>query len=187
MEVAMPGYRLPLAIVGALVAFTASAAMAQSLPQYRDSRTGTLWTPVLNEQIEQQEAYIPDPSVDRAFDPRSQNVRIQGTVVQHPRGNLMGTVPITAGPAVPLMTLDLPSLQVIPQRHWLTILYVTNNSAGTIDAVVGCHFTNQGRTVETTRVIVPPAGPGERLGLPVRGPRYDIFVDQVSCQLLSPA
>lgn len=189
----MTRHRLSLVMMGALAVFGTSAALAQDLPQYRDSRTGTLWTPVLNEQSEQQpppppqQVYVPDPSVDRAFDPRSQNARVPGVVVQHPRANLMGTVPITAGPSVPLMTMDLPSLQVIPQRHWLTILYVTNNSATTIDAVVGCRFTNQGRTVETTRVIVPPAGPGERLGLPVRGPQYNIFVDQVSCQLLSPA
>ena len=181
--------RLSLAIVGILAALGVSAALAQDMPQYRDSRTGKVWMPVLNEQYDpQQEAFVPDDdAVNRAFDPRNQNVRVPGVIVQHPRANLMGTVPITAGPSVPLMTLDLPSLQVIPARHWLTILYVTNNSGGTIDPVVGCRFTNQGHTVEATRIVVPPAGPGERLGVPVRGPRSDIFVDRVTCQLLSPA
>src|SRR5579872_3224619 len=186
----MPRHRLSLAVMGVVAVVGASAALAQDLPQVRDSRTGTYWRPVLNEQNlrEQEEANVPpDAAVNRAFDPRSQDVKIPGTIVQHPRANLMGTVPITAGPSVPLMTLDLPSLQVIPSRHWLTILYVTNNSAGTIEAVVGCRFINQGRTVEATRVVIPPAGPGERLGVPVRGPRYDIFVDRVACELISPA
>jgi hypothetical protein len=180
---------LSLAIAGALAVLGVSAAVAQDMPQYRDSRTGKVWTPIVNEQYDQQqEASVPDDdAINRAFDPRSQDVRVPGVIVQHPRANVMGTVPITAGPSVPLVTLDLPSLQVLPARHWLTILYVTNNSAGTIDAVVGCRFTNQGRTVEATRVVVPPAGPGERLGVAVRGPRYDIFVDRVACQLLSPA
>jgi hypothetical protein len=179
----MSRHTVSIFLLSALAAVLASAAAAQDMPQYRDSRTGKVWVPVLNEQ---EEASLSDNSVNRAFDPSNQRIRVQGVVVQHPRANLMGTVPITAGPTVPLATLDAPSLQVIPARHWVTILYVTNNSGSTIDAVIGCHFTNQGRPVEDTRVMVPPAGPGERLGMAVRGPRYDVFVDQVTCQLLSP-
>jgi len=33
---------------------------------------------------------------------------------------------------------------------------------------------------------VPTAGPGERLGLAVRGPRVDTFVDKVVCVPMSP-
>ncbi len=178
----MARYPISTIVLGALGALGVTAAAAQDLPQYRDSRTGKVWVPVLNED----DSSMSDESVNRAFDPNSQRVRVPGTVVQHPRANLMGTVPMTAGPTVPLVTIDTPSLQVIPARHWVAILYVTNNTVGTVDAVVGCHFTNQGHTVENTRIIVPPAGPGERLGMAVRGPRYDIFVDQVACQLLSP-
>jgi len=111
---------------------------------------------------------------------------VPGTVVQRPRAQLLAVVPITAGPTVPLITLDAPSLQAIPSQHWLAILYVTNNSANTVDAVVDCHFTNQGAKVEDARLLVPPAGPGERLGVPVRGPRTDLFVDRVICELMSP-
>ena len=127
-----------------------------------------------------------DPAVDNAFDPRSQIAMVPGVVVQRPRANLMGVVPITAGPTVPLITLDAPSLQAIPGQHWLAILYVTNNSANTVDAVVDCRFANGGQKVQDARVLVPPAGPGERLGVPVRGPRTDLFVDRVTCQLRSP-
>jgi hypothetical protein len=179
----MTHHRTSSLVLGALAALGVSAAAAQDLPQYRDGRTGTVWQP----NFQEQEASVPsDAPVNRAFDPSSQNVRVPGVVVQHPRANLMGTVPITAGPTVPPATLDVPSLQVIPARHWVSIIYVTNNTGITIDAVVSCTFANQGRTVEVTRVMVPPAGPGERLGVPVRGPRYDIFVDSVGCQLLSP-
>jgi len=49
--------------------------------------------------------------------------------------------------------------------HWLAILYLTNNSANTVDAVVDCHFTNQGAKVEDVRLLVPRQS-GERLGVP---------------------
>ena len=65
-------------------------------------------------------------------------------------------------------------------------LYVTNNSAGDVNAQVGCTFTNGGRSVQETRVIVPTAGPGQRLGMPVYGPRTDVFVDRVLCRVLTP-
>jgi hypothetical protein len=176
--------RLTTLTLGAIFALGGVAAMAQGLPQLRDSRTGKIWTP----EIANEEPAFAGPSgdVNKAFDPRAQNVRVEGLVVQHPRANLMGTVPITAGPSVPIVTLDAPSLQVVPGRNWLSILYVTNNSATTVDAVVACHFTKGDQQVEDTRVIVPPAGPGERLGVPVRGPRYDIFIDRVTCQLMAP-
>jgi hypothetical protein len=98
----------------------------------------------------------------------------------------MGTVPMTAGPSVPIMTLDTPSLQAVPAERWIAILYVTNNSAGTINPIVDCHFTNNGQKVESIRAMVPTAGPGERLGFAVRGPRVDMFVDKVTCLPMAP-
>jgi len=180
MKSAMPWTTLAL---GAALALGGTA-VAQDMPQVRDSRTGKVWVPE-PVNVEQAPA-APSSYADRAFDPHAQNVKVEGIVVQHPRANLMGTVPITAGPTVPLVTLDTPSLQVLPGRHWLSILYVTNNSGSSVNAVVACHFTNHGRDVEDTRIVVPTAGPGERLGVPVRGPRYDVFVDRVSCQLMTP-
>lgn len=167
----------------AVVALAVSCAPAQQAPQIRDARTGKVWTP---------EPVCVEPSQassysNKAFDPSGQSVQAEGPVVQHPRAQVMDTVPTTAGPTVPLMTLDVPSLQVLPGQHWLSILYVTNNSANTVNTVVACHFANGGRQVEDVRVIMPPAGPGERLGVPVHGPRYDIFVDHVACDVITPA
>jgi len=176
------GRIFPLAVlVGA--AGLAFSALAQ-VPEFRDSRTGKIWTPELSEAVNPDGS--PKTNVDRAFDPRSQTARIEGVVVQRPRANLMGTVPMTAGPSVPIVGLDAPTLQAIPGQHWLTVLYVTNNSSATVDVVVGCNFTNQGQRVFETRVIVPPAGPGERLGVPVRGPQTDLFVDKVLCMVMAP-
>jgi hypothetical protein len=98
----------------------------------------------------------------------------------------MGTVPITAGPTVPVMVIDSPWLQAVPQQNWLSVLYVTNNSANVVEGVVGCTFTNGGRPVQDTRVVLQPSGPGERWGFPVYGPPVTTFVDRVTCRLLSP-
>lgn len=176
--------RLVLAgLVGSgLIGFgPAGTAMAQ---EFRDSRTGKVWTPdyVQGDLTEAN----PNAAVNRAFDPRAQGGAVPGVVVQHPHAKLMGTVPFTAGPSVPIVDVDAPSLQAIPGRHWLAVLYVTNNSAGTVNVVLDCHFTNHGAKVEDTRVLVPPAGPGERLGIPVRGPQTDLFVDRVSCAVVTP-
>ena len=127
--------KLATSTLGTILALGAVAAIAQDLPQFRDNRTGKLWTPeIVNEEASAPTS--PNAYVNRAFDPRAQNVMVEGVVVQHPRANLMGIVPITAGPSVPIATLDAPSLQVIPGRHWLSIVYVTNNSGATIEPVV---------------------------------------------------
>lgn len=172
-----------LALGGLIGLGLVGTAMAQ---EFRDSRTGRTWTPNLQVQ-EDMAAANPNAPVNRAFDPRSQGTVVPGIVVQHPHAQLMGTVPFTAGPSVPIVDVDAPSLQAIPAQHWLAVLYVTNNSANTVNVVLDCHFTNGGAKVEDTRVLVPPAGPGERLGVPVRGPRTDLFVDRVSCNVVTPS
>jgi hypothetical protein len=176
-----------LAAGGLLACGLAASAMAQNVaagvPQFTDSRTGKVWTPDVEVPGQPTD---PGAYVNRAFDPRSQSGIVEGVVVQHPRATLMGTVPITAGPTVPIVVLDAPSLQAIPGRHWLAVLYVTNNSGGTIDAVVACDFTNNGQMVQSTRVMVPPAGPGERLGMAVRGPATELFVDRATCRVITP-
>jgi hypothetical protein len=171
-----------------MMAASASAqniAVRPAMGQLTDTRTGKVWTP----SWDSEDAYQPtDPShpVNREFNPRNQAASVPGTLVQRPRANLMGTVPMIAGPTVPLMTIDAPSLQAVPGQRWISILYVTNNSANSIDAIVDCHFTNHGQKVESIRVYVPTAGPGERLGMAVRGPRIDMFVDKVVCVPMSP-
>ena len=176
---------LALCSLAAMVLAVSALAQSNSNPQFRDARTGKVWTPQFNEQD-----VNPDPNpnayVNRAFDPRGQSAVVEGVVVQHPRANLMGVIPITAGPNVPIVTIDAPSLQAIPGRHWMTVVYVSNNSANTVDIVVGCQFTNHGQKVQDTRIIVPPAGPGERLGVAVRGPQTELFVDAVLCRVMTP-
>jgi hypothetical protein len=163
----------------------AASALAQTPGEFRDERTGKVWTP---ETVSQDNKLAPPTAErDKAFDPRSQMAIVEGVTVQRPRANLMGVLPITAGPSVPIATLDGASPQAVPGERWLAVIYITNNSAKVVNPVVGCTFTNAGRKVEDTRVIVPPAGPGERLGVPVYGPRVDLFVDQVLCRIMSPA
>ena len=162
---------------------------ANGMTQFKDEKTGKVWTPEnvsKDNQTPAQQAAVPSTSADKAFDPNSQTVGTQ-MVVQRPRGNLMGMVPITAGPSVPTVVIDSPWLQAVPQQNWLSVLYITNNSANDVDPVVGCVFTNGGRPVQDTRVVLSPAGPGERWGVPVYGPPVSTFVDRVTCRLLSPA
>lgn len=161
---------------------------ANGVTQFKDERTGKVWTPEnvsKDNQTPQQQAAMPKTSADKAFDPSAQSVGTQ-VVVQRPRGNLMGTVPITAGPTVPAVVIDSPWLQAVPQQNWLSVVYVTNNSGNVVDPIVGCTFTNGGRPVQDTRVVLSPAGPGERWGVPVYGPPVSTFVDLVTCRLLSP-
>lgn len=181
--------------IGAFASVAAAATVAaQSYPQFRDSRTGTLWTPQRVEQdnrLSRDNSLEPSnqPSIpaDNAFRPHAQIVTAKAITVQRPRANVMGTVPITAGPNVPVVTIDSPSLQAIPGDRWLTVLYVTNNSATAVQPQIGCTFTNGSRSVQEARVIVPTTAPGARLGVPVYGPRTDIFVDRVLCRVLAPS
>ncbi len=187
-------------LAGSLLVVSAASAFAQApgtvgagvsangVTQFKDERTGKVWTPEnvsKDNQTPQQQAAMPKTPADKAFDPSAQSVGTQ-IVVQRPRGNLMGTVPITAGPTVPAVVIDSPWLQAVPQQNWLSVVYVTNNSGDVVDPVVGCTFTNGGRPVQDTRIVLTPAGPGERWGVPVYGPPVSTFVDRVTCRLLSP-
>jgi len=168
-------------VAGLVLAVPAMAQNVAARPgapgQLTDTRTGKVWTPAWNSEDARQPT---DPShpVNREFNPRSQTASVPGMIEQRPRATLMGTVPI--------MTVDSPSLQAVPNERWIAILYVTNNSGGSIDPIVDCHFTNNGQKVESIRALVPTAGPGERLGFAVRGPRVDMFVDKVTCLPMAP-
>ena len=171
-------------VSGFTAASPATSAVAQT--QFRDEKTGKIWTPDnVSKDNQLRPANEPSTTADRAFDPNAQ-IATANVVVQRPPATVLGTVPITAGPTVPLVTLESPSLQAIPGDRWLAPIYVTNNSGAVASAQVGCTFTNGGRSVQETRVIVPTAGPGQRLGMPVYGPRTDVFVDRVLCRVLTP-
>ncbi|MBV8186388.1 MAG: hypothetical protein JOY64_16325 [Alphaproteobacteria bacterium] len=196
-----PLFRLSLAACAGVALATAAAAtlaqtsvtvdVTQNPPtQYRDERTGTVWAPGVDNRLSRDNRLEPSdqPSTpaDKAFDPGSQVAIAEPLVVQRPQATLMGTVPITAGPNVPVVTLDGPTLKAMPGDRWLTVLYVTNNSGVAVDSQVGCTFTNGGRAVQEARVVVPTAGPGQRLGMAVYGPRTEVFVDRVLCRVLTP-
>ena len=83
----------------------------------------------------------------------------------------MGVVPITAGPTVPIVVIDSPTLQAVPGDRWVAPLYLTNNSGADANAQIGCTFTNASRPVQETRIIAPTAGPGQRLAFAAYGPR----------------
>lgn len=175
---------ITLGIVGAS-ALLVTAALGQT--QFRDERTGQVWTPDnVSQDNRPRPANEPRTAADRAFDPSAQVATANGIDIQRPAATLMGTVPITAGPSVPVAVLESPSLQAVPGGRWVAPLYVTNNSAGDVNAQVGCTFTNGGRSVQEARVVVPTAHAGQRLATVVYGPRTEVFVDRVLCRLLTP-
>jgi hypothetical protein len=150
-------------------------------PQFRDPKTGQIWTPG---NVGGQSG--PNTPADRAFDPQRQTAAVKGTVVQTPAVTLLGTVPITAGPTVPIATIDDASLTAIPSQRWQVVLYLNNNSAATISPVIECRFTNSGTSVQDVRANLPPVGAGQRVGLTVNGPQTNLFVDRAECRLASP-
>ena len=95
-------------------------------------------------------------------------------------------MPITAGPSMPIVTIEGPSLEALPGDRWLTVLYVINNSGFVVEPQIDCAFSNGGRTVQETHVMVPTTAAGTRLSVPVYGPRVDAYVDRVTCRVASP-
>jgi hypothetical protein len=179
-------HSLTAMLVGGVAALAvASSAMAQA--QFRDEKTGKIWTPDnVSKETQLRPSNEPVTPADRAFDPNAQIATATGVVVQRPAANLMGVVPITAGPTVPLVMIETPQLQAIPGDHWVAPIYFTNNSGAEINAQLGCTFTNGSRPVQENRIVVPTAGPGQRLAFVAYGPRTDIFVDRVACRVLTP-
>lgn len=172
-------------LVGVATVVVAASAFAQA--QFRDDKTGKTWTPEnVGKESRLRPANEPTTAADRAFDPNAQIATANGIVVQRPSATLMGVAPITAGPTVPLVTLEAPRLQAIPGDRWVAPLYLTNNSGAEVNAQLGCTFTNGSRPVQESRVVVPTAGAGQRLAFVAYGPRTDIFVDHVICRVLTP-
>jgi hypothetical protein len=151
-------------------------------PQFRDPRTGQIWTP---ENVGDQSG--PNTPADRAFNPQTQTTVANGPVVQTPAVTIVGTVPITAGPTVPIAIIDDASLTAIPSQRWQVVLYLNNNSAATINPIIECRFTNSGNSVQDVRANLPPVGAGQRVGLVVYGPPTNLFVDRAECRLVSPS
>jgi hypothetical protein len=184
---------VPKILVGLIAMTVASAALAQAnrasldvgtstgVPEFRDPKTGQVWTP---ETVGQDGRPLAGPE-DKAFDPRAQNVPAM-IAEQRVRGRPVGSVPITAGPTVPIVAMDSPTLRAVPGQRWQVVMYLDNNSNQTVEPVIQCRFLNGGNTVMDTRAKVTPTGPGIRQGLLIYGPRVDAFVDRASCNVISP-
>jgi hypothetical protein len=181
-------------IVAGVVGLTmASAAPAQpprssvdvpatsGVPEFRDPKTGQIWTPL---NVGQQSG--PPTPADIGFDPLGQAVYVQGVVTQRPSVVPLSSVPITAGPTVPIVNLGGATLRAVPGKRWQVVLYLDNNSAAIVVPLLKCRFTNAGKLVEETHVLVPPVGAGLRVGMIVHGPKTDLFVDRATCAVTSP-
>ena len=62
----------------------------------------------------------------------------------------LSSVPITAGPTVPIVNLDGATLSAIAGKRWQVVLYLDNNSADPVLPVIKCRFTDAGKQVEQT-------------------------------------
>ncbi|MGZ5909690.1 MAG: hypothetical protein ACXWLB_07420 [Reyranella sp.] len=149
--------------------------------EFKDPKTGQVWTP---ETVSQDGKPLTGPD-DKAFNPQAQNVPLQ-VFDQRVRGRAVGTVPITAGPTVPIVAMDNASLRAVPGQRWQVVMYLDNNSGNAVSPVIQCAFTNAGKPVMDTRATADPIGPGVRQGLLIYGPRVDVFVDRASCRIASP-
>ena len=177
-------------VVGLAIAVTAQAQaprasvdvpVSPGTPDYRDPATGRVWTPANVGGVSG-----PNTPADRAFDPLAQAQVVEGTVIQSPMTMQLGTVPITAGPTVPVVSIANPSLQAVPGQRWQMVMYLSNNSGQTVNPVLTCRFTNSGQVVETTRAVLPPVAGGARVGFTVYGPKTNLYVDHSGCQVNQP-
>lgn len=184
---------LPLIVATMFVAWPASAQLprkpvtaaaqpaAPGVPSFRDPKTGQVWTP---DNVG--EGGKPVAPEDRAFNPSGQAVNVGKVYEQNAQVRIVGKVPITAGPTVPLVEIDDPQLTVQPGARWRVVLYLQNNSASTLAPSLDCRFTNGGNPVLASYVLIAPVAGGDRVGLTFFGPPSDIYVDSASCSVLSP-
>jgi len=128
----------------------------------------------------------PNAAVDQAFDPLAQATVVEGTVVQQPRVTETGTVPVTAGPTVPIVSFGNVTLRVVAGQRWQMPMTLVNNSGQTVSPILTCRFTNSGQVVETTRALLPPVPGGTRVSFTVYGPKTNFFVDHAGCQVDQP-
>jgi hypothetical protein len=157
------------------------AAVTSGLPDYRDPMTGRIWTPANVGGV----GGLNTPA-DRAFDPLAQATVVEGTVLQNPQVTQLATVPITAGPTVPIVSLGTMTLQAVPGQRWQLTMYLNNNSGNSVTPVLTCRFTNGDQVVQTTRATLPLIAGGARVGFTVYGPNVSLFVDRSGCQVDRP-
>ncbi|MBM3648817.1 MAG: hypothetical protein FJX11_13590 [Alphaproteobacteria bacterium] len=154
---------------------------SQTVAQFRDPKTGQIWTPF---NVGQKSG--PPTPQDLAFDPLGQAVYVKGVITQRPTIVPLSSVPITAGPTVPIVNIGDATLSAIPGKRWQLVVYLDNNSANTVAPLLTCRFANSGKLVEETHVLVPAVGAGLRVGMVIHGPKTDLFVDRATCAVKSP-
>jgi hypothetical protein len=154
----------------------------QAVPEFRDPKTGRVW----NQNNVGTNPIGTPTAADLAFDPLAQAARIDGVVIQRPTAVRLGWSQPSAGPNVPLVSLDDASLSAVAGKRWQVVVYVNNNANGTMVPMIDCRFTNAGKTVQETRALVPALGAGVRAGLVIYGPKTDLFVDRAQCRIVSP-
>ncbi|MPZ35939.1 MAG: hypothetical protein GEV13_34125, partial [Rhodospirillales bacterium] len=126
-----------MASAAAAQAPRSSVAVAASTgaPEFRDPKTGQVWTP---ETVSQDGRPLTGPD-DKAFDPKAQTTPAM-VAEQRVRGRPVGTVPVTAGPSVPIVVMDNASLRAVPGMRWQAVMYLDNNSGNPVEPVIECRF-----------------------------------------------
>lgn len=164
---------------------------APAQPQvFRDPATGRVYDPGKVGQPDDK----PVPPEDRAFDPRAQGrAAPPGSAPAAPRAieartRVIGTVPKVSGPGsnVPLVALEIPSLQIGPQGRWVLQMNLANNSGQPFDASVACSFRNGDRTVDEVLVALRGVRGGDKVTTEVTGPAAQVYVDNAPCVVRSP-
>ena len=124
--------------------------------------------------------------VSTLFPEASFIVRSRQAVIQKAVAKPVGSVPVPAGPTVPVVELQNLALRVVPGERWQVAMYINNNSAKAVEPAVDCRFTNHGQLMTHTRAVVSPLSSGVRAGVVVVGPRADVVVDKANCTVVSP-
>ena len=157
---------------------------------FRDPVTGRVYDPGKVGQPDDK----PVPPEDRAFDPRAQGRGAPpGSAPAAPRTieartRVIGTVPKISGPgsSVPLVGLEIPSLQIGPQGRWVLQMNLANNSGQPFDASVACSFRNGDRIVDEVLVSLRGVRGGDKVTTEVTGPAAQVYVDNAPCAVRSP-
>ena len=126
------------------------------LPEFRDPKTGRVWTP---ENVGQGgKPILPE---DHAFDPTNQSGALT-LILQKAIAKPVGSVPVSAGATVPVVNMENTSLRAVPGQRWQLATYLNNSSGQAVDPVPECHFTNHGELVAGTKVMVSQIGCSRR-------------------------
>ena len=107
----LAGMTLASAAFGQAPRNSLDVAVSTGASEFKDPKTGQVWTP---ETVGQDGRPLTQPD-DKAFNPQAQNVPLQ-LVQQRVRGRPVGTVPITAGPTVPIVAMhSVETFRISPE------------------------------------------------------------------------